>query len=107
MSRRWLVVGALALVAVAVVAVWRVRRAPATPTRLVLYGNVDLRQVDLPFNGTERITEVLVQEGDRVHAGQVVARLDTRRLAPQVAQIEAQAASQRQVVARLRHGNRP
>jgi len=107
MSRRWLAIGALALMAVAVLAVWRVRRAPAAPTRLVLYGNVDLRQVDLPFNGTERITEVLVQEGDRVHAGQVVARLDTRRLAPQVAQTEAQAASQRQVVARLRHGNRP
>jgi HlyD family secretion protein len=47
---------------------------------LELYGNVDLRQVDLPFNGSERVAEVLVQEGDRVKRGQVLARLDTSRL---------------------------
>jgi HlyD family secretion protein len=36
-----------------------------------------------------------------------LARLDTRRLEPQVAQAEAQAAAQRQIVERLRHGSRP
>jgi HlyD family secretion protein len=50
---------------------------------------------------------VLVQEGDRVRQGQLVAKLDTRRLEPQVAQAEAQAAAQRQVVQRLRNGSRP
>ena len=50
---------------------------------------------------------MLVQEGDRVRKGQLVARLDTRRLEPQVAQAEAQAAAQRQVVQRLRSGSRP
>jgi hypothetical protein len=29
---------------------------------LILYGNVDLRQVELPFNNSERIAAVLVQE---------------------------------------------
>ena len=72
-----------------------------------LYGNVDLRQVQLSFNNSERIAAVLVQEGDRVRQGQLVARLDTRRLEPQVAQAEAQAAAQRQVVQRLRSGSRP
>jgi HlyD family secretion protein len=76
-------------------------------TELSLYGNVDLRQVELPFNGSERIAEVLVQEGDHVTRGQLLARLDTSRLTPQVAKAEADAAAQQQVVARLHHGNRP
>jgi len=74
---------------------------------LALYGNVDLRQVQLAFNNSERIVAVLVQEGDRVRRGQVLARLDTSRLQPQVAQAEAQATAQRQVVERLHHGSRP
>jgi HlyD family secretion protein len=74
---------------------------------LVLYGNVDLRQVQLSFNNSDRIAEVLVQEGDHVRKGQVLARLDTSRLEPQVAQATAQAAAQRQVVTRLRNGSRP
>ena len=47
------------------------------------------------FNDSERIAAVLVQEGDRVHKGEVLARLDTSRLEPQVAQAEAQVAAQR------------
>lgn len=74
---------------------------------LALYGNIDLRQVQLAFNNSERIAAVLVQEGDRVKQGQVLARLDTRRLEPLFAQSAAQAAAQRQVVARLRNGSRP
>jgi HlyD family secretion protein len=74
---------------------------------LVLYGNVDLRQVQLSFNNSERIAAVLVHEGDRVREGQVLARLDTRRLEPQVAQAAAQVAAQRQIVQRLRSGSRP
>jgi len=58
----------------------------AAPQELVLYGNVDLREVDLAFNNNERITAVLVQEGDRVHRGQILARVDTSRLEPEAAQ---------------------
>lgn len=75
--------------------------------RLVLYGNIDLRQVQLAFNNSERIAAVLVQEGDHVKQGQLMARLDTSRLEPQVAEVEAQVAAQRQVVLRLRNGSRP
>jgi HlyD family secretion protein len=78
-----------------------------TPQELALYGNVDLRQVQLAFNNSERIAAVLAQEGDRVRRGQVLARLDTSRLEPQATQAEAQAAAQRAVVERLHHGSRP
>jgi HlyD family secretion protein len=78
-----------------------------SPTELLLYGNVDLRQVELPFNGSERVAAVLVQEGDHVTRGQLLARLDTSRLAPQAAKAEADLAGQQQAVDRLHHGNRP
>ena len=42
---------------------------------ITLYGNVDIRQVQLAFNDSERIDKLLVDEGSAVHAGQVVAQL--------------------------------
>ncbi|AYG69249.1 efflux RND transporter periplasmic adaptor subunit [Rhizobium sp. CCGE531] len=74
---------------------------------LVLYGNIDFRQLTLAFNGSERVAEVLVEEGAQVKKEQIVAKLDTSRLQPQVAQAEAQAASQRANLARLKNGSRP
>src|SRR5512140_1220735 len=47
---------------------------------LTLYGNVDIRQVQLAFNGSERIAQVYVKEGEAVRKGQLLAMLDTERL---------------------------
>ncbi|HET8562792.1 MAG TPA: biotin/lipoyl-binding protein, partial [Candidatus Binatia bacterium] len=107
MNRRLLVVLLVAVVAVAAGLTWWLTQRAGETRELALYGNVDLRQVQLSFNNSERIAAVLAQEGDRVRQGQVVARLDTSRLEPQVAQAEAQAAAQRQIVQRLRNGSRP
>lgn len=96
----------LAVLAIAAVVWWRLDRPKAANT-LMLYGNIDLRQVDLPFNDSERVAAVLVQEGDHVHAGQLLARLDTSRLEPQVAKAQAQVDAQQQALLRLQHGNRP
>jgi HlyD family secretion protein len=49
-------------------------------TALVLYGNVDIREVRLAFNGSEHVDTILVEEGDRVTSGQLLARLHTERL---------------------------
>jgi HlyD family secretion protein len=94
-------------IVVAGAALWWWLGRHQSPTELRLYGNVDLRQVELPFNGSERIVAVLAQEGDHVKQGQLLARLDTSRLAPQVAKAEADLAAQMQSVDRLHHGNRP
>lgn len=102
---RWVLAVAV-VAAVAFGAWWWLGRSRA-PSELVLYGNVDLRQVDLPFNNSERVTEVLAQEGDRVRRGQVLAKLDTSRLEPQLAQAQAAADAQQQAVDRLLRGNRP
>jgi HlyD family secretion protein len=95
--------GALAIAAL----VWWSLATHRRSTELVLYGNVDLRQVELPFNGSERIAAVLAQEGDHVKQGQLLAQLETSRLAPQVAKAAADLAAQQQAVDRLHHGNRP
>lgn len=74
---------------------------------LVLYGNVDIRQVSLAFIGSERIAEMRVEEGDSVQAGQVLATLDSRTLKLQIDQAKAQIATQEANVLRLHNGSRP
>jgi len=74
---------------------------------LTLYGNVDIRQVQLAFNGSERIAAMQAREGEQVRKGQLLATLDTARLASNVDLQQAQLASQQQVVARLEAGSRP
>jgi membrane fusion protein YbhG len=108
MKRIRILVGVVVLAAVgAGVWFWRSRGGTEAANCVVLYGNVDIRQVQLAFNGSERIAALLVQEGDRVKAGQLLAVLDTQRLEPKAASKEAQAAAQREEVARLEAGNRP
>jgi len=107
MNKKPLLAGAVALLAAGALATWYFSRQPADAQQLVLYGNVDLRQVSLAFNGSERIARLAVQEGDRVTAGQVLGELDTRTLQLQAAQAEAQIASQAQVLQRLKAGSRP
>src|ERR1700677_3372157 len=46
------------------------------PTVLVIYGNVDIRDVNLGFRVPGRIETVLKDEGDSVSQGELVASLD-------------------------------
>src|SRR5512132_2158461 len=106
MTRRLVALSILVFLATGGFLWWRNYHADES-RELILYGNIDLRQVQLSFNNSDRIAEVLAQEGDHVRKGQVLARLDVSRLEPQLAQATAQAAAQRQVVTRLRNGSRP
>jgi HlyD family secretion protein len=103
--KRWVPV--LIVVVLAAGLAWWLTHRHTARTELVLYGNVDLRQVDLAFHDSERVAAVYVQEGDRVRRGQILARLDASRLLPQLAQAQAAAAAQQAVVERMHHGNRP
>jgi HlyD family secretion protein len=86
---------------------WRTFYQQEPSNRLTLYGNVDIREVQLAFNGEEHIAELRVREGDRVAKGQVLARLDPQRLEAQVADAAYRVEAQRQVLAALEAGSRP
>lgn len=106
-KRRLIIVLVIAVAIIAGVWLWKSLEHVPPATELVLYGNVDIRQVQLAFNGSERIAKMLVQEGDKVRKGQLVAILDMRRLEQTVARAEGQVHAQKEVVARLEAGSRP
>lgn len=47
------------------------------PKPLTLYGNVDIRDVNLGFRVSGRLLALNVDEGDKVQSGQLLARLDS------------------------------
>jgi len=95
-----------AVIAIAAFAWWRFGQNPA-PNGLVLYGNVDMRQISLAFNSSERIAQVLATEGEQVRQGQVLAVLDTTTLKLRLRRARAQANAQEQALKRLEAGTRP
>ena len=79
---------------------WYDGQPEADSSRLVVFGNVDIREARLSFNGVEHVAEMYVDEGDRVERGQLLARLHTERLEAQLAQARARLnASQARVAA--------
>lgn len=85
---------------------WWQHRGAAESGDLTLYGNVDIRQVALAFDGNGRITEMAVEEGDLVKAGDVIGRLDTHSLELQAKAQEAVVEAQRQTLLELKAGSR-
>lgn len=71
---------------------WRqhVTKTGADSNELVLYGNVDIREVRVAFNGSEHVSRMLVDEGDHVKAGQLLATLQTQRLQAALDQARAE-----------------
>jgi HlyD family secretion protein len=94
------------LVAASVI-VWLLRQHAGTGQFLVLYGNVDIREISAAFNDNGRIARMLVHEGDRVHQGQLIAEIDDTRYKAALDQAEGQMRNQEQVLARLVAGSRP
>ena len=86
---------------------WNSHEKETVSDKLILYGNVDIRQVNLAFNVVERINQMLVEEGQRVEKGQLLATLDKERFISDVQSKNARVNAQAQVVARLKAGNRP
>jgi len=103
--RKALGAGVVVALVLAAVLAWR-WWAGHNGDRLVLYGNVDIRQVDLSFRVSGRIAEVLVDEGDSVVPGQPLARLDDDLLTQQRDQAAAELEGQKAALARLERGYR-
>jgi HlyD family secretion protein len=74
---------------------------------LTLYGNVDIRQVDLAFRVSGRIAQMPLEEGVKVKAGTRLALLDTRPLEDRLAAASAQLELAEAELSKRRNGNRP
>ena len=74
---------------------------------LTLYGNVDIRQIELAFFDQGRISAMLADEGQTVKAGQLVAELDPVRYESAVRRLEGDVETQEQIVKKLHAGSRP
>jgi HlyD family secretion protein len=80
-------------------------RSDAGPIRLS--GNIEATEAQLSFKVAGRVTERAVDEGQAVKAGQLVARLDDRELAQEVARLHAQAEVARAQLREVASGYRP
>jgi membrane fusion protein YbhG len=78
-----------------------------TPNELTLYGNVDIREADLAFNVAGRVETMLVEEGDEVSKGQLLAKIEPETYQAEVDVAEAQIAAQHATLNRLLAGSRP
>lgn len=87
--------------------VWKYNNKNQKDNDLTLYGNVDIRQVSLAFEQSGRIEKLLVQEGDKVKAGQVLATLNTNSLEIQAKQAQAQLKAQQETIVKQQVGARP
>lgn len=110
MARRvFIIVLSLALVAGAGFGVWwwQVHKRGAPANRLTLFGNVDLREVQLAFNDSDRIATMPVKEGAKVHKGELVGTLDRTRALAAVDQARGRVDAEQAVVDRMLAGSRP
>jgi HlyD family secretion protein len=90
--RIWLPIAVVAGVAVVVVVAWRQlgqRRPPAFASG---NGRLEAMDVDVAARSAGRLVRVEVREGDRVRAGQVLARMDTASLNAELHQGQAELA---------------
>jgi HlyD family secretion protein len=80
---------------------------PREEPRLILQGNIDVRQVNLSFKVDGRIESLAVDEGDPVKAGEILASLDKRYFLDALNVERAKRDNLTAALARLEHGSRP
>ena len=73
---------------------------------LTLYGNVDIRQVQLGFRVSGRLASLTFEEGDSVKVGELLAMLDDKPYRDEVAAAEATVAASAATYAKLKAGPR-
>jgi HlyD family secretion protein len=104
--RRAIPVFVLLVVAVGI-AVLLVRRLASEVPPGTLYGNVEIRQVDLSFNAEGAVIAMPKREGDRVRAGEVIAELDPATYQSTAALAEARRDAAKAQLDELLAGTRP
>ncbi len=90
-SKRWIVGILAAVVAVGGYYVWKALNSDSLPEGIARgNGRIEAVEIDVASKRAGRVKEILVNEGDFVKAGQVLAIMDTDQLMAQKRQAEAQ-----------------
>jgi HlyD family secretion protein len=76
------------------------------PPPEVLTGLVDATEIDVASKIPGRVAEVTVREGDRVEAGQALARIDSLEVGARIDQVKAAVAAANARLDQARHGAR-
>lgn len=101
------IIGTVLLLVLAAYAGWNAWQANHDATALTLYGNVDIREVELAFRVAGRLQEMEVDEGDRIRRGQRLAALDSQPYRDALAMAEARVEARQANLDKLKAGNRP
>ncbi|TCS60673.1 secretion protein HlyD [Varunaivibrio sulfuroxidans] len=107
MKRKAIVIG-LVLIVGAAAGWWYVQRGEKGNSGVLrLYGNVDIRQVELGFRVSGRLQAMNFEEGDVVKVGDELARLDDTPYREALRIAEGEVAAQRANVKKFEAGARP
>lgn len=104
--KRVIVIGAAAIAVLVAATIW-FKRGDDGDGSLTLYGNVDIREVQLAFRQPGRVLEMAYEEGDPVTAGDRVALLDPKPYEDALAAAKAAVRVAEAEVDKLRGGLRP
>jgi HlyD family secretion protein len=85
----------------------RQRQEPATKDLLTLYGNVDIRKVDLGFRVGGKVSAIAFEEGNRVQSGQDIAHLEDTPYQDELKLALAQQEQAAANLAKMEAGSRP
>jgi HlyD family secretion protein len=105
-KRSLLLLAAVIAVFVVVLAAYRLRNSNMDEGIVLVSGNIEVRAADIGFKIAGRVTERLVSEGERVGAGQVIARLDDSALVQEQALRRAELRAAQAALAELEAGFR-
>jgi HlyD family secretion protein len=89
MRRVVIVSSVIVLLILISVGLYYIFREKTNPNEIVLYGNVDVRQVDIGFRVAGRVAELYYEEGDVVPQGSLMALLDQSPYDSQIAEARA------------------
>ncbi|AVA15029.1 secretion protein HlyD [Sphingopyxis sp. MG] len=103
---RWIVIVAI-VVAIATAGWLWMQRGDRSDEALRLYGNVDIREVQLAFRQSGRVAQMHFDEGDHVETGAHMATLDAQPYREALAAADAAVAVAQADVDKLHRGLRP
>ena len=107
MKRKTVVLLAVAVAALLVVAGWLLHACGSREAGRVYSGTVETREIQIGSKIGGRVTEVAVEEGQRVKVGMPLVRFESDELQAQRAQAQAQVEQAQADLSKLERGYRP